>query len=200
MTAVLRKRIMIMRILCLGNSFTYFNNLPAMLAAILGCEVRSHTRGGAYLAEQYNPETEMGAKTLAALQNEHWDYVVLQEQSNAPVLAKERFQKSVDTLVPLIRASGAQPVLYATWAYREGSEKLASTGLSYDEMDRGMYESYHEAAERCQTLTADVGQAFSAFRTIVDVYTEDDYHPSPAGSVLAAETIARTIMEAENKR
>lgn len=70
-----------MRILMLGNSFTYFHELPKMVAAMLKAEVVSHTRGGAWLSEQLDPETEMGAKTLKALAEEKWDYVVLQEQS-----------------------------------------------------------------------------------------------------------------------
>ena len=72
-----------MRVLMLGNSFTYFNDMPKILAELLGEEVVSHTRGGAFLSEQLNAETEMGAKTLKALQEEQWDYVVLQEQSRA---------------------------------------------------------------------------------------------------------------------
>ena len=186
-----------MRILMLGNSFTFFHDMPSMLAAILKAEVTAHTRGGAYLAEQYNPDTEMGAKTLAALKNERWDYVVLQEQSNAPVLKKSAYQKSIDILVPLIRAAGAEPVIYASWAYREGSEKLASTGLSYEEMDRGMYESFHEAAERSHALIADVGRAFTELRELVPVYEADDYHPSVSGFLLAAETIAAAIRAAQ---
>ena len=69
-----------MRILMLGNSFTYYNDMPSMLADLTGAEVTAHTRGGAHLTEQLNPETEMGAKTLAALENESWDYVAMPEQ------------------------------------------------------------------------------------------------------------------------
>ena len=65
-----------MRILMLGNSFTYFNDMPDMLAQILDAEVVHHTRGGAHLSEHLDPETELGAKTQAALQNEKWDYVI----------------------------------------------------------------------------------------------------------------------------
>jgi len=66
-----------MRILMLGNSFSFVNEMPAMLARLTGAEVAWHTRGGARLAEQLNPKTKLGAKTLAALEREAWDYVVL---------------------------------------------------------------------------------------------------------------------------
>lgn len=182
-----------MRILMLGNSFTFYHDMPKILAQMLDAEVTAHTRGGARLAEQLNPETEMGAKTLAALKNEKWDYVVLQEQSNAPIFTKKSFHASVEKLTKLIRGAGAVPVLYATWAYRENTEKLSSTNLSYDEMDEGLFDSYHEAAEQNGTLIADVGKAFTAMRSVVNLYEDDDYHPSEAGSTLAAATIAQAI-------
>ena len=182
-----------MRILMLGNSFTYFHDMPKMLAAVLGEEVVAHTRGGAFLHEHLDPQEELGAKTLRALKEEKWDYVVLQVQSKAPIFARADFMNSVRRLCELIRDNGAKPVLYATWAYRADSEKLASTGLSVSEMDRGLYDSYHAAAEENNALIADVGKVFTALRSYAELLEPDDFHPSAAGSVLAAETIARVI-------
>ena len=59
-----------MRILMLGNSFTFTNNMPKMLAELTGAEVVHHTRGGARLSEQLNPNTRLGGRTQAALRNE----------------------------------------------------------------------------------------------------------------------------------
>lgn len=182
-----------MRILMLGNSFTYFHDMPKMLAGILGEEVVSHTKGGAWLNEQLDESCEPGSLTMKALREEKWDYVVLQEQSKAPIFSKENFHESVRKLCALAREAGAKPILYATWAYREGSEKLAATGLSFDEMSKGLYESYHEAAAENGTLIADVGKAFCALRGLAELYEPDDFHPSASGSILAAETIARVI-------
>ena len=75
-----------MRILMLGNSFIFTNNMPQMLADLTGAEVVHHTRGGARLSEQLNPSTRLGSQTQAALQKEKWDYVVLQEMSHGPTL------------------------------------------------------------------------------------------------------------------
>ena len=182
-----------MRILMLGNSFTYYHDMPDMLAAMLDAEVVAHTRGGAMLAEQLNPETEMGARTLKALAEEKWDYVVLQEQSNAPITKKHSFMQSCAGLCDLIKANGAKPVFYSTWAYRDGTDKLATMKMTYDEMDKGLTESYAEAAGANGGLTAGVGSAFTALRGLVGLYEDDDYHPSQAGSLLAAATIARVI-------
>ena len=70
-----------MRILMLGNSFTTANHMPDMLAELTGAEIVQHTRGGERLADQLNPKTKMGKRTQEALQNEKWDFVILQEMS-----------------------------------------------------------------------------------------------------------------------
>lgn len=118
-----------MRILMLGNSYIFTNDLPSMLAEITGAEVVQNTRGGARLREQLNPETRLGAKALELLQNEKWDYVVLQEMSNGPITAKESFMQSVKDLCGKIRENGAVPVLYATWAYQKDGKQLQKFGM-----------------------------------------------------------------------
>ena len=77
-----------MRILMLGNSYIFTNDLPSILAEITGAEVVQNTRGGARLREQLNPETRLGAKALELLQNEKWDFVILQEMSNGQLHQK----------------------------------------------------------------------------------------------------------------
>ena len=189
-----------MRILMLGNSFTYFNDMPEILAALTGWEVISHTRGGAYLSEHLDPSCELGLKTLPALRNQRFDYVVMQGQSQEPFRARTQFLEAVRGLCPLIRAAGATPVLYATWAYKDGSQKLAETALRYDDMLARLTEGYEAAAKENDALLAPVGQAFSDTRKKLDLYVEDDYHPSQTGSLLAAAIIAQTIRAHADKR
>lgn len=182
-----------MRILMLGNSFTYFNELPDILAALTGWEVVSHTKGGAYLSEHLDPSSELGLKTLPALRDQRFDYVIMQGQSQEPFCCRAQFLGAVRGLCPLIRAAGATPVLYATWAYREGTQRLADTGLSYTDMLDKLTEGYELAAKENDALLAPVGKAFCDARRVLDLYVEDDYHPSQTGSLLAAVTIAQTI-------
>ena len=185
-----------MRILMLGNSFTYCNDLDKMISSLTGAEVVRNVRGGARLSEQLNPAAELGARA-AELLKEKWDYVVLQEMSRGPVTEKESFMQSVKELSAKARECGAKPLLYSTWAYREGSEKLASTGMTYAQMSDALYESYNEAAQENGCLVANVGRAFDAMRDQIELYVEDAYHPTQIATLLAAETIVRTI---ENDR
>ena len=190
-----------MKVLMLGNSFTHVHNVDQLMAGLTGWQVKRITRGGAFLYQMIDPEDELSAKVQEAFAREKWDYVVLQEQSNTPELRAHLFHPSVEKLCALIRENGAKPVLYATWAYREGSEKLASTGLSYEEMDRGLCESYHKAGNDNSALVADVGKAYTAMRHLIDPYDkEDDYHPSEVGALLAAHVIAKVIEDDWNNR
>ena len=91
-----------MRILMLGNSFTSTNDLPGRLAQLTDAKVVAHTRGGARLSEQLNPNTKLGAKTQEALAEELWDFVVLQEMSHGPLTSPKSFFASVKSLCGLI--------------------------------------------------------------------------------------------------
>ena len=183
-----------MRILMLGNSFIFTNDLPLMLAELTGAEVISHTRGGARLAEQINPKTKMGARTLQVLTDEKWDYVIMQEMSNAPATTTEKFLGTASKLCEKIRENGAIPVFYATWAYKKDSDKMNSMPFSYEEMYQKMYDAYHRAADQNQALIADVGEAFFEKSEAINLYADDGCHPNMEGTKLAAQVIAETIL------
>ncbi|WP_302496511.1 SGNH/GDSL hydrolase family protein [uncultured Flavonifractor sp.] len=188
-----------MRILMLGNSFTFTNHMPQMLAQLTGAEVVHHTRGGARLSEHLNPKTKLRAKTQEVLDKEHWDYVVLQEMSHGPITAPGSFFASVEQLCNKIWENGAVPILYATWAYQRGGAKLTAKGWDYSEMAHKMSEAYHKAARENHALLADVGRKFYELSDTQNLYAADGVHPSELGSRIAAETIAAVIQEQKEK-
>lgn len=189
-----------MRILMLGNSYTSANHLPLMLAEMAGAEVIAHTRGGARLAEQLNPATKLGNKTLKALHDEKWDYVILQEMSNGPITSKEKFLTNVSKLCGLIRKNGATPVLFATWAYEKNGKQLKKFGMEYEDMICSMKETFREAAKRTSCLLADVTTAFEQQAETVKLYAPDGSHPSETGSKIAARTIAKVIWNDQKRK
>ena len=194
------KRRNVMRILMLGNSYTSANHLPLMLAEMTGAEVVAHTRGGARLAEQLNPATKLGNKTLKALHDEKWDYVIVQEMSNGPITSKEKFMTNLSKLCGLIRENGAIPVLFATWAYEKNGKQLKKFGMEYEDMICSMKETFREAAKRTSCLLADVTTAFEQQAETVKLYAPDGSHPSEAGSKLAARTIAKVIWNDQKRK
>ena len=191
-----------MRILMLGNSLTTAHGLPDRLASALDAEVVVHARGGARLAEHLNPKTRNGARTLAALApvgpdgepaHPFWDYVVLQEMSHAPATTPEAYARSAAALCALARGAGATPVIYATWAYREGSSKLARLGLSYAQMHDLMHDSFVRVAAQNEAMLADACDAFYGAADPAALYAPDGVHPSQAGTAVAASVLARAM-------
>ena len=183
-----------MRILFLGNSFTFFHDMPDMVAELLHAEVGRNLRGGAYLYQHLDPADELYVITSRLLTEEKWDYVVLQDQSRGPITHPAAFRQAVDTLSAMIGAAGAKPVLYETWAYEEGSSTLEETGMTFEDMQQQLSAGYLAAAEANRALLAPVGQAFAAARHVAKLYDANDhYHPSLEGSRLAAEVIASVI-------
>lgn len=179
------------RILFLGNSFTYFNNLPTVFSQLckeMGKDVfvASVTKGGASLREFLNPDNRIGAQLEDALK-EPWDIVVLQEQSFRPVGNPQSFLSAALELRQKIPS--ADFLFYQTWAYRDGSQKLKEKELSYIEMQEKLKNAYHQAAVRCDGTVVSVGDLFRRAwedNAPVDLYCEDDFHPSPSGTYLAA--------------
>lgn len=182
-----------MRILMLGNSLTTANDLPALITNMVGADVIVHARGGARLAEQLNPRTRLGALTQHALESSSWDYVVLQESSNGPILHRTRFIEASAMLCEQAAAAGASPIMFATWAYSPTCPKLSKMGVSREEMHELLTDAYHEAANIGSASVADVGKAFFEHAHAARLYRPDGVHPSVEGTALAANVIADRI-------
>lgn len=180
-------------ILFVGNSFTFFNDLPGMvrtMAAAAGMELLtdSVTRGGAYLHQFIDPADPISAQLEEKYRERPWDIIVLQDQSINPALEREDFLSAVAALKAKMIANDAF-CFYQTWAYAEGSQHLEKYGITYDEMWRRLRDAYEEAAEQSEGVCVPVGDAFltSTIRCPeLSVYGEDGKHPSVAGTYLAA--------------
>lgn len=193
-----------MDILFIGNSFTYYNDMPSVfenMARMSGIDVsvKSVAFGGYYLRQHIQP----GSEARKMLETKKWDYVVIQEQSINPVTDFEDFRSSAAALASLARECGAAVVLYQTWAYEKDSAKINGTGLSYDKMNSGLKKAYMRAAKSCGAKRAPVGSAFyRVFKKYpgIGLYdSRDAYHPSAAGSYLAACVIFYSIFGSKTK-
>jgi sortase B len=193
-----------MEILFIGNSFTYYNDMPAVFESLacmseIDVSVKSVAFGGHYLRQHIQP----GSEARKMLETKKWDYVVIQEQSMNPVTDYADFQSSTATLASLARECGAAVVLYQTWAYEKGSAKIKNTGLSYNKMHSDLNKAYMHAAHSCAALRAPVGNAF--YYTLkkhpdIGLYdSRDGYHPSALGSYLAACVIFFSIFGSKRK-
>lgn len=181
-------------VLFVGNSFTYFNDLPSVVKAMADARgvplhVDSVTKGGAYLREFADAEHENGVRLREKYASQTWDAVVLQDQSFNPAGAPDDHVSAVKKLADTV-FRGEALYIYQTWAYRDGSEKLRATGLSYDGMRSALREGCERSAKAVGGVRVPVGDAFGSVcanaNVAIDLYVPDAYHPSPAGTYLAA--------------
>ncbi len=194
-------------ILFIGNSYTYYSDMPEKLfdpiarSADVKFKVSSLTRGGWYLIDTANPEDELGKLVDAALKNNKYDYVVLQEQSTCPAQLPGKFYDGVRKLVEKIRENGATPILYSTWGRKTGSATLPSLGWTHESMTWKIGAAYEAIANELEIDVAHVGFAFHDVYTnnsdLTNIYADDLTHPSYSGSYLAALTLFAKITETD---
>ena len=108
------------KILFVGNSFTYFNNMPQMVEAMARAEgdallTRQSTVGGSNLMQHLKAEN--GTKTQRMLDSTAWDIVILQDHSVSTIEDPKRFQEAVTGLVEQVNSKKGKPVLSMTWSY-----------------------------------------------------------------------------------
>ena len=191
-------------ILFIGNSATYYNNMPNdifekfVVTSGYQVEVDAITQGGWTLAQFANPTDAFGAKVEEALTGEKkYDYVIL--QGNGSLLATgdpAQFYRAVRNLSQRIRATGARPVLYATWGHKTGSPSFSTNGLTNESMTWKLAAAYQAIGDELDIPVAYVGLAFYDIYTTrddINLYDPDKAHPSYEGSYLAAATLFAKI-------
>jgi len=180
---------MIQNALFLGNSYTYCNDLPTLVAGLAASAGRTlntrHVTAGGRTLEWHTEN----ADTLAALQTLTSDgVVVLQEHSIRPVQDTPKMLEAAQTLQRIIEPSGARTVMYMTWARQH-----------FPEMQPGLARVYTSVAQQIGAGVAPVGLAWqAAFATdsMLVLHTSDKSHPNPTGSYLAACVFYATFFDA----
>lgn len=179
-----------LRVLFIGNSYVFVNDLPGTFAALAKSgghpvETGMAAEGGWTLYQHAN-----STQTLEQLNSSHWDYVVLQEQSQIPSVEQYRVQKmfpAARLLVQQIQQAGARPVFFLTWAHRDG---WPEEGLSdYESMQLQINQGYMAIANESHSPVAPVGYAWLTAwlqNPQLSLWQLDGSHPSTAGTYLAA--------------
>lgn len=179
------------RVLFVGNSYTYVNDLPSMLAAMArgsstdALSTDAVVVGGATL--QMHWETTGARERLGLGASD----VVLQGQSVEPLYQRAVFGRYADEFGALAQRVAARPVWFATWARRADSAVYAEpfSGGSPDAMTEGLQREYAAAAMRNGGVLARVGEAWRrslAARPTHALHSDDGSHPTVAGTYLAA--------------
>jgi Domain of unknown function (DUF4886) len=178
------------RVLFIGNSYTYVNDLPAVFAKLAGAgrhgvEAGMAAQGGWTLSNH-----ESSSETLDELKSSQWAYVVLQEQSEIPSVEQARIGQmypAARDLVRRIRDTGATPLFFETWAHRDG---WPENGMqNYESMQFQIDNGYLRITQELNAPMAPVGFAWLQVRRQdpqLNLWQADGSHPNEAGTYLAA--------------
>ncbi len=176
------------RVLFVGNSYSLYNDLPGRFARLAGrggqaVETATIARNGASLDEHWNE-----GRVVAALDEEHWDHVVLQERSSIARGAATRFAEVTGRLTTAARKRVASVTLYAT---------PANAGRIQDQA--GIDAAYCAVARPLGVRVAPVGHAFALWtrrHPEITLHAEDGVHPNILGTELAARVFHLVLLGA----
>ena len=198
-------------VLFLGNSYTSANDLPGMLGKLSGSlgktiDHQSVTTGGWTLGATPNDHAS-DPDSLNALVAKPWHAVVLQEQSQIPVIPP--FNKTVmlpgaKKLVAKLQSSNtcAKVLLFLTWGRKKGGKQCAGVTCSppfadFGEMQDALTAAYLDVAKQVGGAVVPVGEAWRKAIDAggIELFSADGSHPSVAGTYLAAATFHAALFK-----
>jgi hypothetical protein len=170
------------RVLMIGNSLTYYNDLPGLLQ-----QMSIHESAPVYIEKITSPYASLkvhwafGAarkRVAEGVDGKKWDVLVLQEFSRKPVTNPEEtadyFRRFSDEAK---RAGVGKVLLFENWTRRGKDDDYAS-----------LESTYRQIARETGATIAPIGAAWRALeRQHPDIHLFlDDRHPTDAGTYLAA--------------
>jgi hypothetical protein len=175
-----------LRLLFIGNSYTYYNGLPELVKALgdsagmRGLEVESVTFGGVSLQDHWQEGT-----ARARLANEHWDIVVLQQGPSSLPESRDLLLDYATRFSQEIRQAGGRPAFYSVWPEQ-------SRPQDFD----GARDSYTIAADSLHGMLFPASEAWrAAWRRdgSLVLYGPDGLHPTRLGTYLVGLVVVGTL-------
>ncbi len=167
------------RVLFIGNSFTYYNDLPRMVAELAEAggqrplRYESETPGG-YTLEKHWADR----KAVKRIQSGRWDFVVLQDQSEAPLLRRDSMFKYGKKFDAEIKTQQAKTILYETWALQNKPDQQAAISKAYEGLSKDLNARLAPVGNAWHT-------ALESDKKLV-LHDTDQKHPNATGTYLAA--------------
>ncbi|MBR0140608.1 MAG: hypothetical protein IJM17_10045 [Firmicutes bacterium] len=168
-----------MKVLFIGNSHTFFNDMPISFSRMYGqltgtdAEVTMQAYGGRTLKWHYDEFMSL----RFALEYGGYDCCVIQQQAH-PFPGEEETAPYMEKIVAMCRSVGTEPVIYMPWAEKKLPENAARHSALYRKL-----------AEKEKAMLAPVGELFERARNErpdIDLYFKDGEHASPLGDYMIA--------------
>jgi len=196
------------KILFIGNSFTFFNNMPQMVQSLadsahLPVLIGMHTPGGVSVGDiAQGSMAHMNNPALFSLiRSRKWDFAVLQDNQGRFIRDSAVFSPASLVvqghlnIMDSVKANNscAKMILFGGWAFKNGSPPYGNTGI---ELIKRILVNYRVLNDTMKEVIAPIGEAWTRainYLPAVNLWDADDAHPSYAGSYLTASVIFSTI-------
>jgi len=195
-----------LKVLFIGNSFTYVHDLPGTFKALSNAAgktvtVDDYTVGGAQFAGTNGLANTAAVYTM--IRSQQWDYVVLQDNqgafagyqnqvSSANIAANMRLRDSVKTIHPC-----SSVIWFTGWGPLGGVFSGDNTTLELNRVDSN-YQYMQNLYPSKKEIMAPFGKAWIASMAgmpSINLYESDNVHPGLAGQLLNASVLYTTVFK-----
>jgi hypothetical protein len=182
------------KVLFLGNSYTAVNNLPQLVHDVAlsagDTLVFDYNAPGGYQLINHSIDLTTQGMIMAG----DWNYVVLQGQSQEPIISYSDFINGAYSLYNLIKQYNpcAETMPYMTWGRKNGDASNCAgfpVMCTYEGMDSTLRDRYLYLTSSVNGEVSPVSVVWNYLRQYypaIELYQADESHPSLAGSYAAA--------------
>lgn len=174
-----------LRVLFVGNSLTYVNDLPTTVAALAKTAGKRELYAVTVAFPDYALEDHLSQGDAArALKAQEWDFVVLQQGPTSLASSRVLLERDARRFAPLITQAKARAALFMVWptedrqfAFNDVRDSYRAAAIDVDGLFLPAGMSWLEAWKRDPSL----------------VLYSDGLHPTPMGTYLAAMVIFQRL-------
>ena len=174
-------------VLFVGNSLTYYNNLPKLVSRIAACDSIEMTfQVLAYPNYALEDHLNEGS-VITQIKTGNYDFVVVQQGPSSQAEGRVLLFEYGEKIQALCQKHKTKLAIFMVWPARS----------NYKTFD-GVIRNHTEIAAKTNALLCPVGKVWKEhFDATSDFsyYGPDQFHPSLAGSQVAAEIIYTTLVK-----
>jgi len=189
-------------ILFIGNSYTYYNDIPGTIDSM--AVENNHL---VYIDKAVKPgyalfQHTKDSITLDKISSREWDVVIIQERGSLISNGKEKdeqdsykYARKLDSLVK-VNNKNVKVIFYSTWTPKMGNPTLS--GDNFEKALLRIQDGYKTIADELGAKIAPVGKAWKLAIELnpnLDLWHQDKYHANKEGSYLASCIIYTTIFK-----
>lgn len=176
----------VMNVLFLGNSHTYFHDMPELFARFVEktCGEKPRVTMLAYSGRDLDWHRKEYFALRFNLMYGQYDYCIIQQAAH-PYPPAEVTLTIGAKIIDMCHRCGVKPIVYMTWAEKR-----------YPENQQKMIDTCEKMAADNGALLAPVGRCWQQVRQEredIDLFHSDGEHAGPYGDFLAAATFCKVI-------